>query len=1217
MAAFCCAPASLPRRRLFRPRWLAALLCAALLPRAHATCSYTLTLPDAVTGEGDAGACAPYARSSLVDGVAAVCGPISVPPGATLAVGTCALPGAACTGATAIALNDAVLGSQLLNVSSVALDSAVAALSQGCVLGGSCSYAEWANPRLSTAGVEVAASCYGHSACTAVAAYRITLGAGLAPSSTPALTFSVTATSAATLTGLAGAAPAGAAVSIWGRTASSPFVSGALASASGGWTSLWSGSWSAGGVTFTTPLALAAGDVGGLLVSASSATDALACAHALGTPDAQLLADGALTLSQGGALAGAFTGGVVTSSCAWAGLSLTYSLASACAASPPPPMPDIVTSSPNTMVASLADLLNALANPAVAIIEVDADIVLNGTQLAIALDPVTHTRTLLIEGTNACIRRSRATPLCSLSGSGVSRVLEVIDGVQLWMGRLLLRDGVAPDGEDGGCVLFGCAACSLTLEAVHMRNCSAPRGGGGALAATGGAALVATELLVQGNTAAVGGGLLIRGGALQINGSTFTDNVATASSTDVDIGAFDLLGPAGGGMALEAVTGSLSGCAFSNNTATTTDFVLVDNPDVPQARGGGLFVADCTMALDAVTFTGNKASFGGGIYVDESFLTLASCALVGNLATLGAGGGLFAADDGQLTLEDTLVTGNAAGGIMGGGMAVFNMSVRVVRSVLTANHCPAGCGGGLGLHAGATVLTEGGTVVSGNSALSGGGLCCMRCANMTTADAFLFDNRALTGSGGALYSAHTPTTLINSSLNGNSAPAGGAVAAVSAKLHVHDCALHDNTALSSHGGAIFHDASDDALAELVVMNTTFANHTCMAGGGAVAAFSSSAAAFSACTFVNNSIAAFAATGGAVMALNVASLRVEMCTFTSNWVELLPELSDDAALGFIDSLAAPGSGSGGAIWIGSDGVTSADVLDTLFESNSASTGGAMRVTGGVAFTMRRSELLHNRVSGDSDEGPRGGAIITDLEAVSEILDTSFIGCEAVRGGAGWHGVTTQTTYRNCTFIENVAYAGEDTKGSAVYVGEESSVLVSGCAFLHNRAEGGGAGTIALEGEDASRLRVEDSLFDENWALLGAGIFVVRRAQQVAAHSRPGRSTHPMCSLPAHRRERPLRLCSSASATQHSQTTPQPLALCSSLSHLILSVSTACRRCATLKATPLWTTAPSTQRLRSTSSSRCQHACAAGPRCPFPCHWWTGAAAQACHTGVAWC
>jgi hypothetical protein len=123
---------------------LAAALLAALAGGARAQCNYTLALPAGSAPALNAslpatGWCAPFSATSSVPTY--TCGGVSVPAGGMLAFGTCALPGAACTGATNLILKRDVDGATLgLPLNRVSPTSAVAKLSQGCVLGARCSY---------------------------------------------------------------------------------------------------------------------------------------------------------------------------------------------------------------------------------------------------------------------------------------------------------------------------------------------------------------------------------------------------------------------------------------------------------------------------------------------------------------------------------------------------------------------------------------------------------------------------------------------------------------------------------------------------------------------------------------------------------------------------------------------------------------------------------------------------------------------------------------------------------------------------------------------------------------------------------------------------------------------------------------------------------------------------------------------------------------------
>jgi hypothetical protein len=427
---------------------------------------------------------------------------------------------------------------------------------------------EWRNPSLTPTSVAVLEGCYGKSACAGVVAWAVTedpqLLSAPQPTATPALAFRVTAgAQATTLTGLGSAAPSAAlSVNVLGRVGTDPFTAGAIGANTSGWTTLYSGSWTGASVVFTTSLAVNASQSAAVVVVNSSGAGRLPCANTLGTPGAQLITDGAVTMSQGGALVNPFAGAVAVpgAACGVDGLVLAYNLTAACAPAPsPPPAPVSVGLTPTTMVLTLGDLQRALADVTVLKIVINQNIALSGTQLAAT---VSGTRTLTIEGGNGCGLAS----LCSLSARGGSRIFALTPGLTLTVSKLQLRDGVAPAGQFGGCVVANCANCALQLESVVMQNCSAANAGGGALAVLGGATLVASNMQLSMNTAAVGGGLLVSGGTVSLNSSVFSRNVATGSAEDLAPAAAalsDLPGTAGGGLALYGVTGSVTGCSFS------------------------------------------------------------------------------------------------------------------------------------------------------------------------------------------------------------------------------------------------------------------------------------------------------------------------------------------------------------------------------------------------------------------------------------------------------------------------------------------------------------------------------------------------------------------------------------------------------------------------------------------------------------------------------
>jgi hypothetical protein len=537
---------------------------------------------------------------------------------------------------------------------------------------------------------------------------------------------------------------------------------------------------------------------------------------------------------------------------------------------------------------------------------------------------------------------------------------------------------------------------------------------------------------------------------------------------------------------------------------TTTDVVLLANPDFAQARGGGLLVASSAVNMSTTVFGGNTAFYGGGVYLYNSSMWIDACALRDNIATRD-GGGLFAIDCPHVCTARSLISSNVAGGHTGGGYAAINTYLDVIGSIFQDNAAPNGCGGGLGLDAGAFSTVMGDSVLVNNSALRGGGLCCDWCESFTAQQATLYNNVATADSGGAVYLDSSPSTLLNVTMFGNQAPAGGAVSAQSSDLNMTGCNVRDNVATQTHGGAVFHDARSHGTGTLVLNSCEFLRNTCNAGGGAVAAFSSTSAVATLCFFSNNTITAASPAGGAFMSLDVTSLLFQACQFTWNWVEFAAALGDDAPLGYQDAVFAPGTGSGGAVWIGSDEPLSAAIRDSNFSHNWAVTGGGIYLTGAVQFSMSNTYMEHCHAYGESSEG---GGILTNSNVTSVITGSEFFSNEAVRGGHSWHGGTSSTTYALCFFNENEGKPGDDTKGTTIYVGEAARVLVRDSIFYGNIGPGIAEGTICLGGSNVSHLSIQNTTFDGNSAYLGSCLMLVRALR---CFPRSGGCTAPLGAL----------------------------------------------------------------------------------------------------------
>ena len=185
-----------------------------------------------------------------------------------------------------------------------------------------------------------------------------------------------------------------------------------------------------------------------------------------------------------------------------------------------------------------------------------------------------------------------------------------------------------PGDETGG-------SYALTLSDVHISD-NATGGDGGGLYNAG--PVTASEIVVAGNESGKNGGGIYNEGESLIEGSTIADNVAEG----------------GGGM---FVTGNpatslrVNSTTFSGNTAV---------------GGGAISGRVVEINLTNCTISGNTGSdVGGGVYSNGE-INLVNCSVVDNEATGaeqfgGAGINVFNSGNVQMTMVNTLLSGNLAG----------------------------------------------------------------------------------------------------------------------------------------------------------------------------------------------------------------------------------------------------------------------------------------------------------------------------------------------------------------------------------------------------------------------------------------------------------------------------------------------------------------------------------------------------------------------------
>lgn len=232
------------------------------------------------------------------------------------------------------------------------------------------------------------------------------------------------------------------------------------------------------------------------------------------------------------------------------------------------------------------------------------------------------------------------------SGGGLHSQSTEWAGPPIRIESCIFRNNTASSGA--GIYLAQGAATAISLEMASLEfidnNCS---GHGGGLYAQG--FFRASNCRFESNEANRGAGANIEGGNAAFDGCSFISNTSLRN---------------GGGLRMEGAIAKLANCRFMGNEAN-----ILNEPSTTTDAGGGLFYRGSSSAyarLANCVFSGNKGENGAAFAQASGFLSTASseldnCSFAGNdglsaVARLG----------GSLTLDNSIVYGNAGTQLTGG-----------------------------------------------------------------------------------------------------------------------------------------------------------------------------------------------------------------------------------------------------------------------------------------------------------------------------------------------------------------------------------------------------------------------------------------------------------------------------------------------------------------------------------------------------------------------
>lgn len=315
--------------------------------------------------------------------------------------------------------------------------------------------------------------------------------------------------------------------------------------------------------------------------------------------------------------------------------------------------------------------------------------------------------------------------------------------IALRRGQLEITDALVLDGDghalvarSKGRILDVTAEGGLRLLDATLRGGRAPEGeSGGAIRLTGATVEVVGSRLVGNRVAgegASGGAIMNDGGTLTVSRSRIEKNRAERAGGGIEANAGTTT------VAESTLRGNRTGAGPGNGgglhltgpgTVTVRDSKVLKNRAA--SEGGGLWnSADGQMTVTDTVLTGNTASGdeatmgGGALFNDGGTLTVQGVEAIGNRATgeAGSGGGLLN-DQGTVTVTESTFRRNRA--VRAGGGIETNIGTLDLGEVdLLDNRTgdTPGNGGGLHLTGMAQVTYAGGSVTGNQAAAQGGGL---------------------------------------------------------------------------------------------------------------------------------------------------------------------------------------------------------------------------------------------------------------------------------------------------------------------------------------------------------------------------------------------------------------------------------------------------------------------------------------------------------------
>ena len=443
-----------------------------------------------------------------------------------------------------------------------------------------------------------------------------------------------------------------------------------------------------------------------------------------------------------------------------------------------------------------------------------------------------------------------------------------------------------------------------------------------------------------------------------------------------------------------AIEGAGIGTTTLAGGGSCTNAVTVDSGETASLSGltitntgmRAVYVSRSTLELDTVEVTdaGSTSLIGAGVYVSEGAVTALDSSF--ELLRASSGGGIYATNASDLTIDGCTFAGNSAS-IYGGGVYIAEAAGTIVvsDSVFTDNSATEGAAINLDT-AGSGGLSVSGTTFSGGTATYGAAIAVSAGYPLAVSDSVFTDNVS-TYAGGAVYAASSGSlTLSGVEFQSNTASQyGGAVFGQSAlDVTVDTCTFEANEA--GRGGGLYLLGASAAYT-FALSDTSFRSNVSTLGDGGAAYLFTYTVSVSRSSFIENE----STQGGALSSAASAPFTASANLFCGN----------------------VSSGDGGAAMISNS--TTETWLNNLFIDNDATSRGGALASSSPTLYVRNNSFVGNAAA-------NGGAIMLWTNS-ADLRDNVF-----AEGPAGVALYTSRSTYASGT---TMAYDGwyANTDGNA--------------------------------------------------------------------------------------------------------------------------------------------------------------------------------------------